>query len=161
MNLQDQLQRTLGGQTVTAINCAAFARLADAAINAELREHGVDDLVENDPELKAAIEQIESESRAVAIKDAAQGIVELKRLSNSKIESLVSQLRSTRARERELLAQIASVNKAKDFAAATRNYLPLIGEVTGRMHPEFTELAHAIDNWKPETAAKASKASKK
>ena len=127
-------------------NFAAFAALADANITAELREHGVDDLVDNDPELAAAIKAIEIENKAKAIRDAAEGIVALKGITNAQIVVLVEQLREVRRQERDILAKIAAVNKAKEFGAATRNYMPLLSLLTNGCIPhEYRELAAKIN----------------
>ena len=158
--------------TARYINFAAFAALADAARSKEFSEHGVQDMVQNDPELTAAIEAIEAESRAVAVRSAAEGIVALKDDANLTIASLVSQLRTIRQQERLVLASIAKVNKAREFAAATRNYLPLITLVARCDIPvEYRDLVTALDAWEPEkdltkakpevrAAAKAAKATK-
>ena len=138
------------------VNFTAFAALADANLNAELREHGVQDLVENDPELAEAIAAIEKESKANAIRAAAEGIVALKQASNEYIAGLVDQLREIRRQERSVLAQISVVNKARDFAAATRNYMPLISIVTGVGIPmQYMPLMAAFEKWEPEKAPEA------
>ena len=94
--------------------------------NTHLLDAGIVDLISNDDELAAAIAAMEKEKRADSIKSAAALIMELNRDANNCIVGLAEELRAIRSRERNLMANIKTVNLARNYARATRNYLPLL-----------------------------------
>ncbi len=107
------------------INVTTLVALADSQLNAELKEAGCN-IITNDAELNEAINSMVAEEKASKLKEAARSIVVTMEASNHAIADLVMTLRAIRSKERDVLAKIKAINEAKEYAAETRNYLPLL-----------------------------------
>ena len=103
--------------------------LADPSWEKDLKELGIlSDSIAAD-ELRAEIEAQSKERRSSDIKQAASQILELGRSVTKHKENLVSQIRSLRAREKELLKRIHLVEDAWNYGSRTLNYLPIALEL--------------------------------
>ena len=110
----------------TVVDFSVLLTLANFNDNAELKAAGVDDLISNDDELQKAIAVMQEKERGEAIQNAAKVILELSKDSNRVIESLVTDLRDIRQAEKNVLAKMKFINRARAYGKATRNYLPLL-----------------------------------
>lgn len=110
---------------VRCIDVMALAALTDNELSSVMKEAGIE-MVSNDDELSKAINDLAAEERAERMKAAARSIINTIQMANDALLSQVIELRAVRAKEKEIQSRIAKINRAKEYASQTRNYIPLL-----------------------------------
>lgn len=109
--------------------------LAGAGVQDEFSDlQGLPDALKN-----ALAEQVATESRE-KYASMARTLLEILRASDVKKKSLVEELRSVRARERDLLAKIGNLQEATNTAKESSNYLPLVLMLDPALRPFVSDV---------------------
>ena len=110
-------------------------------------------------EFSAALKEMQEEDRKKAMKDAAKEVIELLKLTKSVTDTLVSEIRCVRQREKKLLAAVKQIQLAREYAAETSNYIPLLIALQydsprsqASLQADFGDKACIPENWKPASA---------
>lgn len=76
-------------------------------------------------EIKQALTEVMAEEKAVTVKAAAREIINIINESLTKESKIVEEIRALRRKEAELKVALAKINKAREYAVVTNNYIPL------------------------------------
>ena len=142
-----------------------------AGINDEneiMTELGLSDDTIVNSEFSAALKELQEEDRKKALKNAAKEVIDLLKHTKSSTDRLVAEIRCVRQREKKLLAAVKQLQLAREYAAETNNFIPLlvalqydslVNQTT--LQSEFGEKACIPDNWKPASAKPATRSATK
>ena len=119
-----------------------------------------DDTIVNS-EFSAALKEMQEEDRKKAMKNAAKEVIDLLKHTKSATDGLVSEIRCVRQREKKLLAAVKQIQLAREYAAETSNYIPLLVALEydsprsqASLQADFGEKACVPVNWKPKSSVK-------
>ena len=121
-------------------------------------------------EFSATLKEMQEEDRKKAMKNAAKEVIDLLKHTKSATDGLVNEIRCVRQREKKLLAAVKQIQLAREYAAETNNYIPLLVALQydsprsqAALQADFGEKAYVPENWKPKSSVKpvARTASKK
>ena len=137
-------------------------RLKLAGINDEseiMAELGLSDDTIVNSEFSAALKEMQEEDRKKAMKNAAKEVIDLLKHTKSSTDQLVAEIRCVRHREKKLLGAVKQIQLAREYAAETSNYLPLLVALQydsprsqASLQADFGEKASVPGNWKPGSA---------
>ena len=143
------------------MNHATLLKLAGINNDQDLyKELGIasDDL--NNTEFGAALKELQAEETKAVIKEAAKEVLELVKQSNEMTARLVNELREIRRQEKMVLAGIKQIERAKQYAAQTNNYIPLLvakeiirPAVHRSLCLQYGDLAVVPADWEPKAKA--------
>ena len=112
-------------------------------------------------EFSAALKEMQEEDRKKAMKNAAKEVIDLLKHTKSSTDQLVAEIRCVRHREKKLLGAVKQIQLAREYAAETSNYLPLLVALQydsprsqASLQADFGEKAFVPENWKPKTVVK-------
>ena len=135
-----------------------------AGINDEseiMAELGLSDDTIVNSELSAALKEMQEEDRKKAMKNAAKEVIDLLKHAKSSTDRLVAEIRCVRHREKKLLGAVKQIQLAREYAAETSNYLPLLVALQydsprsqASLQADFGEKACIPDGWKPKSSVK-------
>ena len=100
-----------------------------AGINDEneiMAELGLSDDTVVNSEFSVALKELQEEDRKEAMKNAAKEVIDLLKHTKSSIDQLVTEIRCVRQREKKLLSAVKQIQLAREYAAETNNYIPLL-----------------------------------
>ena len=142
-----------------------------AGINDEneiMAELGLSDDTIVNSEFSAALKEMQEENRKKAIRGAAKEVIELLKHTKSSTDQLVAEIRCVRQREKKLLGAVKQIQLAREYAAETSNYLPLLVALQydsprsqASLQADFGEKASVPGNWKPASANPAARSAAK
>ena len=119
-------------------------------------------------EFSAALKEMQEEDRKKAMKNAAKEVIDLLKHTKSATDGLVSEIRCVRQREKKLLAAVKQIQLAREYAAETSNYIPLLVALEydsprsqASLQADFGDKAYVPDNWKPASANPATRSAAK
>ena len=134
-----------------------------AGINDEseiMTELGLSDDTIVNSEFSAALKEMQEEDRKKAMKNAAKEVIELLKHTKSSTDQLVAEIRCVRHREKKLLGAVKQIQLAREYAAETSNYIPLLVALhydsfnQASLQADFGEKACIPDGWKPKSSVK-------
>ena len=133
-----------------------------AGINDEseiMAELGLSDDAIVNSEFSAALKEMQEEDRKKAMKNAAKEVIDLLKHTKSNTDQLVAEIRCVRQREKKLLSAVKQIQLAREYAAETNNYIPLLVALEynspcaqAALRADFGEKACIPENWKPASA---------
>ena len=133
-----------------------------AGINDEneiMTELGLSDDTIVNSEFSSALKELQEEDRKKAMKNAAKEVIDLLKHTKSSTDLLVSEIRCVRQREKKLLSAVKQIQLAREYAAETNNYIPLLvasqydsPRTQAGLQADFGEKACIPENWKPASA---------
>jgi hypothetical protein len=109
-------------------------------------------------EIRAALSEIDSDSKKEAAKVTAKVIFEAFQMADRKVLAQVDEIRAARRREAAAQEAIKHMQRTKAFASETGNYLPLlvlIGQVGTSAALEMRQQGAVVtvpENWQPKAA---------
>ena len=119
-------------------------------------------------EFSAALKEMQEEDRKKAMKNAAKEVIDLLKHTKSATDGLVNEIRCVRQREKKLLAAVKQIQLAREYAAETNNYIPLLVALQydsprsqAALQADFGEKARVPENWKPDSAKPAARSTAK
>ena len=135
-----------------------------AGVNEEnelMAELGLSDDTIVNSEFSAALKEMQEEDRKKAMKNAAKEVIELLKHAKSSTDRLVAEIRCVRQREKKMLAAVKQIQLAREYAAETSNYIPLLVALQydsprnqAGLQADFGEKACIPDGWKPKSSVK-------
>lgn len=140
---------------LNSTNKAAFLALAKAATD---EFSGNDDFTALPEEIKAALQEQIADAKKDAAKIAAREIMTLFGETKQETEKQVDIIRQSRRNEKEALAQLAKINRAKTYALISGNYFPLMALTNPAVKYELRhteggdKLIEVPDSWQPAVA---------
>ena len=142
-----------------------------AGINDEseiMAELGLSDDAIVDSEFSAVLKEMQEEDRKKAMKNAAKEVIDLLKHTKSSTDQLVAEIRCVRHHEKKLLGDVKRIQLAREYAAETSNYLPLLVALQydsprsqASLQADFGEKAFVPGNWKPASAKPATRSATK
>ena len=133
-----------------------------AGVNDEneiMAELGLSDDTIVNSEFSAALKELQEEDRKKAMKNAAMEVIDLLKHTKTSTDRLVAEIRCVRQREKKLLSAVKQIQLAREYAAETNNYIPLLvalqydsPRAQGGLQADFGEKAFVPENWKPASA---------
>lgn len=111
--------------------------------------------------VKEALQKKLDKQKEEAAGEAADQIIGILKSFDTSVEVHVEAVRSLRKREKAELERLAKLNRAKDYALETNNYLPvaaLLGQLSRYDLEEAGDLAKVPEAWEPAPAATATAA---
>ena len=135
-----------------------------AGINDEneiMTELGLSDDTIVNSEFSTALKELQEEDRKKAMKNAAKEVIDLLKHTKTSTDRLVAEIRCVRQREKKLLSAVKQIQLAREYAAETNNYIPLLVALQydsprdqGGLQADFGEKAFVPENWKPTCSGK-------
>jgi hypothetical protein len=98
---------------------------------------------------EAMKELLANEAKAAAM-EQAHIILSIARKAKAELDDQVAALRSTRATEKAQLSAIRKIVRARDYAAESKNYLPLVFLLDGYVDGVYPEDYSVPESWQPE-----------
>ena len=143
-----------------SLNANILVQLANAEINDEYSSN----LASMPEELKKALEEQREAERKALYAEAAKLIMRLFKRTEEKIAQEVHEIREARQNEAKAKARITDIERARQYAEETNNYLPLAlfcGILAIPSSTVDSEKFHVPAEWKPKSTAAKKTVSKK
>lgn len=143
-----------------SFNANVLVQLAGAEINDEYSSN----LNSMPVELKQALQEQREAERKALYAEAAKLIMGIFKRTEEKIAQEVQEIREARQREAKAKARIADIERAKQYAEETNNYLPLAllcGTMVIRSNTVNSEKFSVPMEWKPKSESVKKQAAKK
>ena len=142
------------------MNFDVLVKLAGVNDEAEvMAELGLTEDTIVNSEFSAALKELQEEDRKKALKNAAKEVIDLLKHTKSSTDQLVAQIRCVRHREKKQLSAVKQIQLAREYAAETNNYIPLLvalqhdsPRTQAGLQADFGEKACVPENWKPASA---------
>lgn len=144
-----------------SLNINALGSLMDDGLAADLKEFGLDnsEMFGTNKEVAEAMAELKTERRKALVKEAASSMMLAMEEANQYLKDEVIALRDARAKEMQLKANIAKVNRAKQYALETNNYFPLLWLTSDSARTVLMESGNAMSkvhvpvDWQPAASA--------
>ena len=131
------------------VDVATVAILKQLAKTSDSKDDLTSLVGEISPDVDKALAELQAEENSSKAKREAKVIFDLQKRCESLIASKVETVRSLRRQESKVMKELAAITKAKQYAAETKNFLPLVLELDGCVPGMAIHEVEIAKDWKP------------